>query len=83
MEAEPLEGVCDPAHTEFAGMGQKGPDESCAPLCRVHHDQYDGQAKLLNGGLGHEAFERFYELEMREIASSWYRIYLRKTGRKR
>src|SRR5690349_19121744 len=51
---------CDPCHTENGGASMKGPDSSCAPLCRVHHDQMDGRAKLPNGEVGRAAFEAYY-----------------------
>ncbi len=62
-------GYCDPAHTENNGMSSKGPDSSCAPLCRGfgllnHHEEYDA---------GRERFERKYGLDMqREAAAHWY-----------
>lgn len=31
----------DPSHTENNGMRSKGPDSSCVPLCRKHHEEYD------------------------------------------
>src|SRR5690349_14876358 len=34
-------GRIDPAHTENNGTSSKGPDSSCAPLCRRHHLVYD------------------------------------------
>lgn len=65
--ARPTKG-CDPAHTENNGMGSKGPDSSCAPLCRIHHREYDS---------GRQAFEHKYGLDMRLEASRWYQEYLR------
>lgn len=70
-----MNGVCDPAHTENNGMSSKGPDSSCAPLCRNHHDQYDGHRKLPNGEVGREAFEAYYKIDMKREAAMWYAAY--------
>lgn len=67
---------CDPCHTKNGGMSMKGPDSGCAPLCRVHHDQYDGRAKLPNGEVGKVAFEAYYGLDMKAVAAKWYKMYL-------
>lgn len=56
----------DAAHTENNGMSSKGPDSSCVPLCRVHHREYDA---------GREAFERKYNVNMRQIAARFYDRY--------
>ncbi len=57
-------GQCiDPAHTQNNGMRSKGPDSSCAPLCRVHHREYDA---------GPKAFEMKYGVDMKnEAAAHW------------
>lgn len=61
-------GMCDPAHTENGGMGMKGPDSSCSPLCRGfdtpnHHREYDA---------GRERFQAKYGLDMQaEAAAQW------------
>ncbi len=54
----------DPAHTENNGMRSKGPDSSCAPLCRFpHHREYDA---------GRKAFEMKYGVDMKnEAAAHW------------
>ncbi len=57
---------CDPAHTENNGMGSKGPDSSCVPLCRKHHREYDA---------GRKAFEKKYGLDMKAIAKEYYAAY--------
>lgn len=59
---------CDPAHTVNNGMRSKGPDSSCAPLCREHHREYDGCRK---------AFEFKYGINMQEKAAEWYAAYLK------
>ena len=69
----------DPAHTERGGMSMKGPDSSCAPLCRFHHNQFDGKVKLANGEVGRRAFEDFYHIDMQAIAKAWWEAYLKKS----
>ena len=74
-------GECDPAHTENGGMRRTGPDSSCAPLCRRHHDEFDGKAPLpnrLNGEprrRNHEAFEEFYGVNMKAEAARWWKAF--------
>ena len=58
-----LHRIIDPAHTQNNGGSSKGPDSSCAPLCRAHHMEYDN---------GREAFEEKYGIDMaREAAIHW------------
>lgn len=57
----------DPAHTENNGMSSKGPDSSCAPLCRQHHLEYDANR---------EAFETKYAVDMKAIAAQYYQQWL-------
>lgn len=57
----------DPAHTENNGMRSKGPDSSCAPLCRKHHQEFDR---------GRAAFEKKYSVDMRKIAAEHYERFL-------
>lgn len=52
-------------------MRSKGPDSSCASLCRKHHGEYDS---------GCEAFERKYGLNMKVIAAMQYMAYLKANG---
>jgi hypothetical protein len=59
-------------------MGIKGPDSSCAPLCRVHHDEYDGRRKLPNGEVGRAAFEMYYRVDMAAVAKAWWELYQRR-----
>ena len=61
-------GVMDPAHTENNGMGSKGPDSSCVPLCRTHHREYDA---------GRKAFEKKYKVNMKLIAAQKWAEYQR------
>lgn len=56
----------DAAHTENNGMNSKGPDSSCAPLCRKHHREYDA---------GREAFEKKYRINMKAIAAEHFARY--------
>lgn len=53
----------DPAHTVNNGTSSKGPDSSCAPLCRTHHREYDA---------GRLAFEHKYKIDMKAIAAQYY-----------
>jgi hypothetical protein len=61
----------DPAHTENNGTSSKGPDSSCVPLCRKHHNEYDA---------GREVFEKKYGVSMKKIAAEHYARYLRGTN---
>lgn len=74
-QGDPFNNIIDPAHTENGGRSMKGPDSSCAPLCRVHHDQYDGRAKLPNGEVGHSAFDRYYAVDMKKVAAEWWALF--------
>lgn len=56
----------DPAHTQNNGMGSKGPDSSCAPLCRMHHREYDA---------GRAAFEKRYKVDMRREAEAHHALF--------
>ena len=58
--------VIDPAHTKNNGMCSKGPDSSCAPLCRAHHNEYDA---------GRDAFEKKYEVDMQIEAKAHYALF--------
>ena len=70
----------DPAHTERGGAGMKGPDSSCAPMCRQHHDIYDGHAKLPNGEVGREAFVKFYHVDPKDQAAECWTIWQERHG---
>lgn len=59
--------ILDAAHTFNNGMSSKGPDSTCAPLCRIHHQEYDA---------GRLAFEHKYKLDMKAIAAAWWSRYL-------
>lgn len=70
-ECEPHAGSCpDPAHTKSGGKGMKGPDSSCIPLCRKHHDEMDHQ-------IGREAFAKKYALDLEKVAAEHYSRYLK------
>jgi hypothetical protein len=58
----------DPAHTRNNGMSSKGPDSSCAPLCRPCHSEYDA---------GRKAFEVKTNLNMAAVAAQHYAEYLK------
>ncbi len=57
----------DPAHTLNNSTGSKGPDSSCVPLCRAHHDEYDS---------GRKAFERKYDnMDMQAAARGYWATF--------
>lgn len=58
--------ISDAAHTENNGMGSKGSDSSCGPLCRGHHREYDA---------GRKAFEKKYGVDMKAIAAEHWQRY--------
>lgn len=60
---------CDAAHTTNNGMSSKGGDDTCAPLCRVHHAEYDADRK---------AFERKYGVDMKAVAKAWWELFNRR-----
>ena len=33
-------------HTETGGVGMKGPDLSCVPLCALHHQEIHSQGRI-------------------------------------
>ncbi len=55
------------AHTANNGMSSKGGDETCVPLSPDKHREYDA---------GRKAFEAKYNVNMREIAASYYQQWL-------
>lgn len=59
-------GPIDPCHTQNNGMGSKGPDSSCAPLCRLHHQEYDA---------GRRKFEYQYGVDMAAEAAAWWKRF--------
>ena len=62
----PQLGELDAAHTENNGMRSKGPDSSCAPLCRKHHREYDA---------GRADFERIHKIDMQAIAAGFWLLW--------
>jgi hypothetical protein len=52
-------------------MRSKGPDSSCVPLCRKHHDEYDA---------GRKAFEKKYGVSMKALAAEHYARYQKETN---
>jgi hypothetical protein len=54
------------AHTQNNGMGSKGPDSSCAPLCSKHHREYDA---------GRKAFEEKYNIDVKRHAADFWARY--------
>jgi hypothetical protein len=66
-------GIIDPAHTLNNGHRSKGPDSSCIPLCRHHHDEMDGRLSTLITTKG--AFAAKYGLDLAAIAASHYAAF--------
>lgn len=62
---------CDPAHTENNGMRSKGTDSSCAPLCRLAHQEYDA---------GRVAFEEKYGIDMKLSAAAHWILFRLERG---
>ncbi len=60
----------DAAHTLNNGRSSKGPDDSCIPLCRHHHDEMDG--RLTTKITTKAAFARKYGLDLAAIAAEHY-----------
>jgi hypothetical protein len=61
----------DPAHTQNNGMRSKGPDSSCVPLCREHHEEYDR---------GRKAFEAKYGVDLKKIAAEHWKRFQEETA---
>jgi hypothetical protein len=58
---------CDNAHSTTGGTGNKAHYSKIVPLCRVHHDEYDG--RLHKGGK--KTFQKKYGVDL-EILSAMY-----------
>ena len=65
--------VIDPAHTVNNGRGSKGPDSSCIPLCKIHHNEMDG--RLSTKITTKQAFAEKYGLDLAAIAAEHYERY--------
>jgi len=64
----------DPAHTaKTNGARSKGPDSSCIPLCRRHHDEMDG--RLSTKITTKTAFAEKYDLDLAREAAEFYAAY--------
>lgn len=57
-------GPVEAAHTVNNGMGSKGPDSSCVPLCAWHH--------RLQHAIGRNAFERRFGIDLRNLAAAHF-----------
>lgn len=66
--------IIDAAHTKNNGRGSKGPDSSCIPLCRWHHDVMDGRA--LVAITTKAAFAAKYGLNLAAEAAAHYKRFL-------
>ena len=63
-------GPIDPAHTVSNGRSSKGPDSSCIPLCRHHHDEMDG--RLSTAITTKEQFAAKYGLDLANEARAHF-----------
>ena len=61
------------SHTVNNGMKSKGPDSSCIPLCRYHHDEMDG--RLSTAITTKKAFAKKYGLDLKREAATHYLAY--------
>ena len=68
----------DPAHTLNNGFSSKGPDSSCIPLCRYHHDEMDG--RLSTATTTKEQFAAKYGLDLANESAAHYAMYLAGEG---
>jgi hypothetical protein len=68
LARDPFTRIIDPCHTANNGLSSKGPDNSCAPLCRVHHREFDR---------GRTAFQAAYGIDMPALAAIWWGEWLR------
>lgn len=69
-----LERIIDPAHTVGNGRSSKGPDSSCIPLCRHHHDEMDG--RLSTTITTKAQFAAKYGLDIEKEAKDHYALFL-------
>lgn len=66
--------IIDPAHTLNNGLSSKGPDSSCIPLCRYHHDEMDG--RLSAAVTTKQQFAAKYGLNLVNESAAHYALYL-------
>lgn len=67
--------LSDPAHTSKTGLGMKGPDSGCFPLCRHAHrqqeanmDDFDRRFGINRFEIAREHFERFQSIERKKVS---------------
>lgn len=58
----------DAHHTETGGMGIKGSDLSCIPLCRKHHQELHS--------IGKDTFSKKYDIEYEFFNNVCLRLYI-------
>ena len=74
--------LSDPAHSgSDGGTSMKSSDSSCIPLCRMHHNQFDGQEKCPSGEVGRAAFIRYYGLPVDDIVAELNHEWTIRTGK--
>ncbi len=59
--------ACDPCHGPVSGLGAKGEDAGCVPMCRTHHD--------LQHSIGWPAFEERFGFEREREAAVWWKAW--------
>lgn len=65
----------DAHHTEKSGMGLKGDDLSCIPLCREHHQELHQ--------IGRKSFEQKHCVDLKDLNTSYLRVYIMYLERKK
>lgn len=65
-------GKSEAAHTGGGGMGLKGPDDGCIPLCHGHH--------MESHRIGEKTFARKYRLDYGRITTKLKEQYRRKAA---
>jgi hypothetical protein len=70
----PRTAIVDPAHTINNGLASKGPDSSCIPLCRYHHDEMDGRLSIAI--TTKKQFAAKYGLDLAQESTAHYAQYL-------
>ena len=57
-----------PHHEETGGVGMKGSDLSCIPLCHEHHDFYHAQGK--------DTFEKYHNVDLWKARAETLALYI-------
>lgn len=73
MTSQAIRLPIDPCHTVNNGAGSKGPDSSCIPLCRHHHDEMDG--RLSTAITTKDQFAQKYGLDLAKEAEAHWELF--------